>query len=343
MDDEDKFMHIPAIPITIFVVHYLVNTGRILKAIELCKECLILLDNETLEKEKEFRRPVCCGIYSAMFNGYMLLSDYTSGIQYGRKLLVVLRGWDELRARARERRVTYQLAFLYECQGKYREAKELYNKAHSIAIDIGDEQGEAACYGSLGKVFQSLGQFGKAEEYQKKALEIGDRHGEAVCYENLGKVFESLGEYRKAEDYLKKALVIGKEICDREVEAACYRGLGSMHDSIGEYVKAKEYREKALVITKDIGNRHLEAACYGGLGHVHYSIGEYGKAAEYHKKALGIRIHIGHREGEAWCYGNLGTIFRSLGEYCKAKEYHEKALAISKEIGDLDSQLKIHL
>ena len=75
-------------------------------------------------------------------------------------------------------------------------------------------------------MYQSLGQYGKAEEYEKKALvigkEIGDREREATCYGNLGTVYESLGQYGKAEEYQKKALVIRKEICDRGGEAACY-------------------------------------------------------------------------------------------------------------------------
>ena len=42
-------------------------------------------------------------------------------------------------------------------------------------------------------VYQSLGQYGKAEEHQRKALvikkEIGDREGEAARYANLGAVY----------------------------------------------------------------------------------------------------------------------------------------------------------
>ena len=62
--------------------------------------------------------------------------------------------------------------------------------------------GEATCYGNLGNVFQSVGEYAKAEEYLHKALtintEIGDRNGEAICYGNLGNVFHSVGEYAKA-------------------------------------------------------------------------------------------------------------------------------------------------
>ena len=85
-----------------------------------------------------------------------------------------------------------------------------------IRKEIGDKNGEATAYGKLGTVFQSVGQYAKAEEYLQKALviskEIGDKQGEASHYGNLGTVFRSVGQYTTAEEYLQKALVIRKEI-----------------------------------------------------------------------------------------------------------------------------------
>ena len=73
----------------------------------------------------------------------------------------------------------------------------------------GAKQREAACNGNLGAVYESLGEYGKAEEYQRKALakakEIGAKQREAACYGNLGVVYQSLCEYGKAEENLKKA------------------------------------------------------------------------------------------------------------------------------------------
>ena len=216
-----------------------------------------------------------------------------------------------------------------------------------INKEIGDREGEAKCYGNLGTVRHSLGEYDKAEEYQKKALvitkEISDREGEATCYENLGTVYQSLGEYDKAEEYQNKALVIRKKIGDRKGEASCYENLGNVYQSLGEYGKAEEYQKKALVIRKEIGDRKGEASCYVNLGNVYQSLGEYGKAEEYQKKALVITKEIGDRKGEATCYGNLGTLFHSLGIYAKAKEYYEKALAVSRKIADLDGEFVFHV
>ena len=48
----------------------------------------------------------------------------------------------------------------------------LLQKALKIRKEIGDKRGEATDYGNLGTVFQSLGEYDKAEEYLQKALKI---------------------------------------------------------------------------------------------------------------------------------------------------------------------------
>ena len=337
MDDINHVIWITFI--STLVADFLLNTGRVQKAIELWKECLILLNIPIPGKQEEIVRLAYEVISASIFKGYQILNDYTSGIEFGSKLLVFLRGCGET---ALEGKVTLQLAKFYHDQSKYKEAKELYQKALGIIIEIGDRNGQAACYGNLGTVYQSLSQNSKAEEYQKKALvirkEIGDREGEAACYGNLGIVYQSLGQYGKAEEYQKKALVIGKEIGDREGEAACYGNLGIVYESLGQYGKAEEYMKRALVIKNEIGNREGEAKCYGTLGSVYHSLSQYGKAEEYQKKALVIRKEIGDREGEAACYGNLGIVYQSLGQYGKAEEYQKKALVIRKEIGDREGE-----
>ena len=327
MDNKDKIMSI------LHVGYFLLNTSQVLQATELCQECLILLNiTATQEQVIEFVYP---RIYAVLFQAYRLLNDHTSAINFGRKVLDFLCGCG---LRAEEGKLTLQLAELYQLQSKYKEAKQLYNKAMSIMIETGDSKGEALCHGNLGTVYHSLGEYAKAEEYLNNALaikrQLGNKEEEAACYGNLGSVSESLGEYGKAEEYQRKALAIRKEIGDREGEATCYGNLGTAYYSRGEYAKAEEYQSKELAIRKEIGDREGEATCYGNLEAVYYSRSEYAKAEEYQRKALAIRKEIGDKEGEASCYGDLGTVFLSVGEYAKAEEYLNNALAMKKEIGD---------
>ena len=318
-----------------FVATFLRNTSRVLQAIRLCKECLIVLNNKSLTKEKELVKSTYRFIYVSLFETCCLLNDHTTAIKCGKKLLHFLRGCGET---TQVGQVTYKLADLYNHQRKYKESKTLYKKALTIMIKIDERQGQFSCYTNLGTVHYILGEYVDAEAYYKNALdiikEIGDKEGEATCYGNLGTVYQSLGEYGKAKTYQEKALKIQEEIGDKQGKAACYGNLGTVYHFLGEYGKAKTYHKNALVITKEIGDKEREAVCYGNLGTIYQSLGEYGKAKTYQENALVIRKEIGDKEGEAACYGNLGTVYESLGEYEKAKTYQENALVIRKEIGD---------
>ena len=322
------------------IATFLLNTGRAVKAIEVCKECLILLNNKVVRKKEEFVYLVRITIYQKVFIACCHIPDYPNATKHGKQLLDIY----QERGKTGEDKgiLLLTLAMIYEKQFKYAEAGKLYEEAISITREIGDRKGEAVVSGNLAVMFSTLGEYYKAKEYFWRALaitiEIGDREGEAACYGNLGTVFLSLGEYGKAKEYLEKALEIRTEICDKKGEATDCGNLGAKFQYLGEYGKAKEYHEKAVKIKTEIGDREGEAADYGNLGTLFLSLGEYGKAKEYLEKALEIRIEIGDKKGEATDYGNLGTMFHSLGEYGKAKEYLEKALAIRIKIGDREGE-----
>ncbi|XP_078354525.1 uncharacterized protein LOC144639152 isoform X3 [Oculina patagonica] len=337
MDNIDEIIHV--IFVGFIVANFLISTCRVLKAIELCNECLFILDNTPLIEENELYTLLYNGTCRTMSRAYCLINDYTNAIKYIKKRLRILH---ECGDRNEECEWSIKLATLYLRQSKYSEGKELCEKALLISTEIGDRNGEASCYIILGNVFQSVGEYDRAKEYYEKALgikkEVSDREGEATCYDNLGTIFKSVGEYDKAKECHEKALAISKEIGDRNGQAFSYRQLGSVLQSTGEYEKAKKYLKAALLFDEEIGSRDGEASLYGKLGMVFQSCGEYDKANEYHKKALAIREEIGDRKGEASSYSNLGTVHYSVGEYVKAKEYHMKALAISKEIGDRNGE-----
>ena len=316
------------------LARFLCNTGRGTKAIELCKEGLVLLNNKALEIEMHLRNFFLKQIYFTMFKAYWDFRNYKNAAKYGRKLLSILRECGET---VTEGMISIALAGIHQIQNEPAEAQELYETAIKIMHKTGNKKMEASTCKDLADVFRSLFEYDKAREYYEKALtisvEIGDKKGEAGADGNLGTVFESLAEYYTAKEYYEKALAIAIEIGDRQEEAYAYGNLGNVFQHLAEYNKAKEYYEKALAITIEIGDRKTEAIVYGNIGGVFKSFAEYDKAKEYYEKALAIVIEIGDRDGEANAYGKIGDVFKYLAEYDKAKEYYEKALAITIEIG----------
>ena len=118
---------IQAIYIGVVVATFLYMTGRAQKAIELCKESLVLLNNKTLE----FNELLYEAIYKLMFEAYILVRDYTNAIAYGRKLLANGRDSGET---IREGKICTQLAAMHQLQHKYVEAKQLYMHERAISI-----------------------------------------------------------------------------------------------------------------------------------------------------------------------------------------------------------------
>jgi len=68
------------------VADYLLNTKRVLKAIALFKECLILPNDKALGDEKELSRSAYFAISSAVMHGFYLVNDLTSVLECGSTL-----------------------------------------------------------------------------------------------------------------------------------------------------------------------------------------------------------------------------------------------------------------
>ena len=66
------------------VALFLLNSDRIQKAIEICNECLILLNNTNQNSKDRIEKT-----YSVLFSAYRRISDYVNAERYGRKLLAL--------------------------------------------------------------------------------------------------------------------------------------------------------------------------------------------------------------------------------------------------------------
>ena len=78
---------IKTICIGLLVAIFLLNTGRALQAIPLCKECLIpLVNNKPWFEEDQFTR-VLRAFNEVVFSAYCNMCDYTNAERYARELL----------------------------------------------------------------------------------------------------------------------------------------------------------------------------------------------------------------------------------------------------------------
>ena len=89
MNDIEDIIEAITVTVGLPVANFLLNTGRALKAIELCKESLVLLSNEALSTKQQFGKFLYIAIYKTMFEAYYHIRDNENAITYGKKLLVI--------------------------------------------------------------------------------------------------------------------------------------------------------------------------------------------------------------------------------------------------------------
>ena len=188
-----------AINIGLAVATLLLNTGFVLKAIQLCEECFILLSNGDLGNESAVTKLYHQRILSLKAKAWSTVYNSTSFEKQVREQLLfyqdsddhVIKGWLNL-----------SLARILHITKRFLEAEGFYDVAKNIFKTTGNARRESECYENLGSLFKLLGQYNQARENLEKAIainiEIADRNAESSCYVSLGTLFRSLGQYDKA-------------------------------------------------------------------------------------------------------------------------------------------------
>ena len=276
---------ITVINIVVLIATFLLNTDRALSCIKLSGECLVLLYRGILGKRNVYVKTCYRIIYELMFSSYRQIGDNLNPgiIECGHKVLAFVRESDDKACEHDEGELTFYLAQLNKKQSRCEEAIELYEKAASVMMDI------------------------------------GEREKEGVCHKCLGILFNSINEREQAEKYLKQALLAAAEVSNKEEEADCSRRLGNLFQDTVKHGMAEEYVQRSLAISKASGNIREEIEHYATQGNVYFHIGEYAKAEEYLERAIEESKKNGYRELEGAACGILGkVVFRFRGDYLKA-------------------------
>ena len=124
------------------IANFLQNTGRLSPAINLCEECLILLNSQALDKDGPITDSILVkSIYTIMAKARE---------KYFREFLILHQDSDDTFPQGR---FNLLLANTLQFQKKFVEAREFYKGAIKIMETNGDKQGKAICYNNLATFF----------------------------------------------------------------------------------------------------------------------------------------------------------------------------------------------
>lgn len=151
---------------------------------------------------------------------------------------------------AESRRTMRVIATVESSRGNDERAIVLLQECLESDRRLGDQEGMAYDYGSLGDSAYFQGNYLQAKDYYEESLAIHrerkDDYSIAVCLNNLGEVARVLGDYQGSAIYIKEAISIFRQLDIKQSLASAIMNLGELEALLGDEAQAHAHFCEAL-------------------------------------------------------------------------------------------------
>ncbi|CAF22768.1 CHAT domain-containing tetratricopeptide repeat protein [Candidatus Protochlamydia amoebophila] len=222
---------------------------------------------------------------------------------------------------------------------KYKEAKEVYEKALEILPQINNPLMAIIVHQNLAKFFKKFSRYGKAIYHAEKILELIQHPSVQVdklqaqeskfgALTILGSIYNTFRDHARKIDYYTQALKFAEK-ADVYLNnlGLAYLNLGNAYCDEGNYSESIKYYNKASEIIGDDSNR---AELLINVGQFLFSLGWFAEAIELYEEAN----MIGNQDTKKTSFGNLGLCYNLLGNTKKAIECIEECVCLSQQSED---------
>lgn len=221
-------------------------------------------------------------------------------------------------------------------RGLFRLTEGYLLQAEQAARAIHDDRGLAVILLHLGKVFESQGDYSKAETILQEGLRLARQieNAELLCriLHTLGNVVRNQGAYQQAEIYHREGLALARQLNDDELIAIVLLGLGIDFGEQGRYEQEEAcYREGVALARQSNDLEHL-AELLINLGQAVFARGNYEQAMDYSQQALQLCREIGYRYAMTTLLINLGGMETERKNYTQAEVYLQEALEMARQM-----------
>jgi len=273
-------------------------------------------------------------------------------------------------------RLAIALAHFFDTHCHWSDWEHTHELALKSTQELNDLSAEAYVLDGLGITLGYQNQFGKTNQYKKRALgilrELGDQYGEAYVLRGLGMSYFNQNCFDEALDYLQASLSLFEELEQRSEPAQLQRSyingraydlhsIGLVYQNQGRLDDATNVLEQgrdlfyqlrgssAVQQDQPTTGRSTQLGADEGLGLVLSDLGEIyrmrreveeatGKAAEYLNEALGIFRGLGNTFREARVLERLGKLYCDRGARDQALGTIRESLLFFQAVGSRRGQ-----
>lgn len=206
--------------------------------------------------------------------------------------------------------------------------------AMSLAKEIGDQKGLAACYNNLGVAYRNQGALDLALANYLKSMEIytalQNAEGIATTKNNIGTIYSMKRNYSQALTYYEESNRGFVALGNTDQIIGSMNNLGNLHSDLQLYDKALTYYTEAYKMAERSGIEFSDPLV--NIGNLFYRQGNYQRADEYFQRALTIVRKRGDRSTELSILASLGEMFEKAGQAGPAQEYLQQALELAADL-----------
>ncbi|MFM9414320.1 tetratricopeptide repeat protein [Peptococcus simiae] len=193
--------------------------------------------------------------------------------------------------------VNNELGGIWRAQGKYDEARYLYEQILSMMIDAGlqDSVHYATALLNTGDVYLAQEDYVSADRYFDQAEQLyrdlgyAEAYPMAALYNNQSVAARQQGRYAQARQLLVQALAIIEQVPEAAAEVGTsLLNIGQLDLLTGNLAEAKTQLEQALARYAALpqGRDIHQGQAFHALAQVYDQLGDYSQAQAYTQKAL---------------------------------------------------------
>ena len=249
---------------------------------------------------------------------------------------------DDLRASA-----AVNLGSLFNRRGIADSIRYYHNSALELYERLGDEDGRARSYLSLGIFHTNRNNYEMAIRYFLEALEyqesVKDTFDIIYLCNGLGNAYGRQGSKEKSRDYFDRAIHLSEHYKGNPILSALYNNKTSLLLELGDYEDAITDGLKGLEIAREKNQKgHELFPLYVNLGVAYQATERYEEAYNYFVDAMEVKSPALSRYAVAGGHIKFGKYFLATEEDRQAYEQFQQGLEIAKAIDSFFWQNKAY-
>jgi class 3 adenylate cyclase/tetratricopeptide (TPR) repeat protein len=262
--------------------------------------------------------------------------------EYGRELAVLREAEALARAcddRARLVRVLARLANVFRQRDDHAGALAVGQQALALATGLGDLALQAAASFSLGQVYSSIGDYGRAAELFRRNVEAQDPgtgrpDGQIHSLAWLARALSELGQFSEGRRYGEEALRLAT-VEGRGTESMfAHNALGRLYLDQGDLEAAIRLLDQSLALCRAAEIWNARRGIAAALGYALALVGRLAKGRALLEEALREGFRMGAPNAQSHYIARLSAVCLLEGRVDEAGQHARQALDLARRRGE---------